>query len=137
MKDYDLIEHTADIGIKVRGRDLEGVFTKAAEAMFDIIAESCKQCDKSRELSVKIEAQDREELVINWLNELLSLSETKEMIFSRFQIVNFSESALEATIVGCPREYCKIKTEIKAATYHELKIEETKQGFQAQVIFDV
>ena len=56
---------------------------------------------------------------------------------STFNIDNLTENRLEATVFGHPRENYKIKTEIKAATYHALKIEETEDGFVAEVIFDV
>lgn len=139
MKDYELIEHTADIGVRVFGRDLGEVFINSAKAMFDIIAEPCKACDsiKLNNFDLKIEGEDIEELFINWLNELLSLFEAQEALFKEFNINSLTEKKLIATASGCPRENCKIKTEIKAATYHELKIEKTREGFMAQVIFDV
>ncbi|HOX55159.1 MAG: archease [Candidatus Omnitrophica bacterium] len=139
MKDYELIEHTADIGVRVSGSDLKQIFVKAALAMFDIIAEPCKSCDsiKLNKFDIKIEGQDREELLVNWLNELLSLFDAKEVLFKEFKIDTLSETGLVAIIFGCPRENCKIKAEIKAATYHELKIEKIDNGFVAQVIFDV
>jgi len=139
MKDYELIEHTADVGIKVSGKDLKEIFIKAARAMFDIIAEPCSVCCKLKfkNIDIKEEAQDEEQLLVEWLNELLSLSEAKELIFDKFQINNLTQNQLVVVASGYPRENYKINTEIKAATYHELKIEETKDGFKAQVIFDV
>ncbi|MBM3251739.1 MAG: archease [Candidatus Omnitrophica bacterium] len=139
MKDYEIIEHTADIGIRVSGRDLKDIFIKAASAMFDIIAEPCNVCDKQelKESRIKKQADDQEQLLIEWLNELLSLSEAKEIIFHKFKINKLTDNQLEAVASGFPRENYKIKTEIKAATYHELKIEKTNSGWQAEIIFDV
>ena len=139
MKYYELIEHTADIGVRVSGGDLKQVFVNTAKAMFDIIAESCKACDslKLKKFDIKIESEDQEELLVNWLNELLSLFEAKETLFKEFKIDSLTDKQLIANAFGCPRENCIIKTEIKAATYHELKIEKVGQGFKAQVIFDV
>jgi SHS2 domain-containing protein len=139
MKDYELIEHTADVGIRITGRDLKEIFVKAASAMFDIIAQPRRKSDNSKlkDIDIKIDAQDQEELFIDWLNELLSLSEAKEIVFDRFSIKTLTQNQLEATASGFPRENYKIKTEIKAATYHELKIEKTNSGWQAKIIFDV
>ena len=139
MQDYELIEHTADIGVRIKGKDLREIFTNAADAMFDIIVEFCTDCNKlePKEFNIEISAENIEELIVNWLNELLSLSEAKNLIFNRFLFKSLSENHLMSVASGYPREKYKIKTEIKAATYHELRIEKTEKGFQAEVIFDV
>ncbi len=141
MKNYELIEHTADIGIRVRGSDLKGLFKNAALSMFDIIAER-KPCIRYqvsgiKEIIIRQRADDLEELFINWLNELLSLSAIKEKIFCDFSFKSLDERNLEAEVFGCDIKDYKVNVEIKAATYHELKLEESKSGWQAEVIFDV
>ncbi len=137
-KNYELIEHTADVGIKVKGNDLKDLFKNAASAMFDIIAEK-KEPKAAKQAKIKIEqkAENLEELFVNWLNELLSLSATKELIFSDFQINKLDENTLQAVVIGDDFKNYKVNTEVKAATYHQLKIEEAKTGWQAEVIFDV
>ena len=141
MKNYELIEHTADIGIKVSGKDLEGLFKNAGLAMFDIMAEEKQRTEnrgqRTEEIMIKQKAEDLEELFVNWLNELLSLSATKELIFSDFKINKLDENSLQAVAVGDSIENYRVNAEIKAATYHQLKIEEAKSGWQAEVIFDV
>jgi len=138
MKNYELIEHTADVGIRVKGDDLKGLFENAALAMFDIIAEEKNLEDKNKEkIKIKQKADNIDELFINWLNELLSLSATKEKIFCEFKFRNLDERNLEAEVYGCSIKDYKINTEIKAATYHELKLEKTGSGWQAEVILDV
>ena len=148
MKDYELIEHTADIGIKVKGRNLKELFKNTALSMFDIMAEKKLKVStrggfalgkKNEKLKIKIEqkAENLEELFVNWLNELLSLSQTKELIFNDFKIRRLEENELEAEVFGGHIKDYKVNTEIKAATYHELKIEKDKSGWKARVIFDV
>jgi len=139
LKNYEFIDHTADIGIRVKGRDLKGLFLNAAEAMFDIIAEppvsvQGKQIIKT---NVDLKADNSEELLVAWLSELLSLSYAKELIFYGFEIKQMDKNSLQAEASGINTEDCEIKTEIKAVTYHELKIEKTGSGWQAQIIFDV
>jgi len=138
LKNYELIEHTADVGIKVRAQDLKGLFVNAALAMFDIIAEK-KAAENSPPLKISLQekAENIEELFINWLNDLLSLSATKELIFWNFQITQLDKNIIKATITGYTFDNYKINTEIKAATYHRLRIEKTGSGWQAEVIFDV
>ena len=140
MKNYELIEHTADIGIKVGGKDLEELFKNTALAMFDIIAEKKRNTQysiRNTRYIVQQKADDLEELFINWLNELLSLSAIKEKIFCDFSFKSLDERNLEAEVFGCDIKDYKVNVEIKAATYHQLKIEEAKSGWQAEVIFDV
>jgi SHS2 domain-containing protein len=138
VKNYELIEHTADIGIRVKGKELKDLFRNAALAMFDIIAEKDKTAPAGQK-RIKIEqsADDPEELFINWLNELLSLSATKELIFSDFRIDKFDGKHLQATACGCDVGNFKVNAEIKAATYHGLEIKKNNSGWQASVIFDV
>jgi SHS2 domain-containing protein len=137
VKNYELIEHTADIGIKLKGKDLRGLFKNVALAMFDIIAEKKTGENKKQKIKIKQRADNLEELFINWLNELLSLSATKELIFSDFQVNKINERELQATGIGEDIKSYKVNTEVKAATYHQLKIAKTASGWQAEVIFDV
>lgn len=136
-KDYELIEHTADIGIRVRAADLEGLFEKTALAMFDIMAEGGKSSALKKKVRIEQEADKLDELLVRWLNELLSLSETKELIFSGFRIERIEKNILKAEAEGSDIKDYRINKEIKAATYHELKLEQTPSGWQAEVIFDV
>jgi SHS2 domain-containing protein len=138
MKNYELIEHTADIGIKVKGKDLKELFKNSALAMLDIMAEIGKsKVKKHQKIKIEQKADNLEELFINWLNELLSLSATKELIFSDFQIDKVDRNTLQATVIGEDIKNYKVNTEIKAATYHQLRLEKTSSGWQAQIIFDV
>jgi SHS2 domain-containing protein len=138
MKNYELIEHTADIGIRVKAKTLKDLFKNAALAMFEIIAQKQEaKITKSQKIKIKQKADNQDELFINWLNELLSLSATKELIFSDFRISKLNEKNLEATAIGERMKNYKVNTEIKAATYCELELKESKSGWEAEVIFDV
>ncbi|MFH1202561.1 MAG: archease [Candidatus Omnitrophota bacterium] len=141
MKNYEQIEHTADICIRVKAKDLKELFKNSATAMFEIMAEKkpdtrCQMPD-TRNITVKQKADNLEELFINWLNELLSLSAAKELIFSDFKIEKLDKNNLQATAVGEDMNNYRVNTEIKAATYHQLQLRELKSGWQAEVIFDV
>jgi SHS2 domain-containing protein len=140
-KSYEILEHTADIMIRVRARDLKTLFSRTSRAMFDLIAERKKalaagNADKV-ELKVSQKAGNLEELFINWLNELLSLSASLNFIFSEFRIKSLSENSLEATVIGEKSGNYRINREIKAATYHQLKITKSGKDWKVEVIFDV
>jgi SHS2 domain-containing protein len=137
-KRYQFLEHTADVCVKVYGKDLKTLFKNSAIALFEIIAEKKHQkLSQAKQVIIKKSSGNIEELLINWLGELISLSETKDLIFNKFKIAKLTDKRIEAIVSGAKREDYRIKTEVKAATYHELSIEKTKTGWQAQVIFDV
>lgn len=137
-KNYSLIEHTADIGIKVRGRTKNELFKNSALAVFDIIAEKKPAKNKiRRNITVKLKADSLGSLLIEWLNELISLSGARRLIFEHFKILSLEDNQLKAIISGVPDKDYRVNVEIKAATYHQLKIKKTVGGWLAEVIFDV
>ncbi|MDD5432818.1 MAG: archease [Candidatus Omnitrophica bacterium] len=137
-KDFELIEHTADVGIRVKAKDLVGLFSKSGLALFQISAEKLPAKDKEKhKIIVALKANNIEELFINWLNELLSLSAVECLIFEGFEISKVDENCIEVVAIGVDIKNYKVNTEIKAATYHELKVEKTGSGWVAEVIFDV
>ena len=141
MKKFELIGLTADVGIVAYGRDIKELFCNAAEGMFSIITDKKIKSEKLKIKNVEGEAKDREELLIKWLNELLFLAATKYLTFSRFDINNIDDVFLSAQVYGRPiKSPEEIQTEIKAATYHQLKItppDARKSLWQARVVFDI
>ncbi len=134
---FEIIDHTADIGIRAYGRDEKELFANSAYAMFSIIAELDGVAESiSRE--VEIGADDQEELLAVWLNELLYLFDVDHIIFKGFEVIELGEQRLKATARGerVNLSRHKLKTQVKAATRHMLKIEK-EDGFKAQIIFDV
>lgn len=141
MKNYEILEHTADIRVRIYGKTIKELFKNAALALFGIIVgyKSKPQIEKE----VKLEAEAMEELLVNWLNELISLFYAEKFLPASFKITIENKErfmALDAKIKGedfNPYENKKINTEIKAATYCNLKIEKNKKGFNTEVVFDV
>ena len=138
--DFQVIEHTADVGISVRASTREDLFSKASLAMFALMAERKNNAPAqlhSQIISVRLSAANREELLVNWLNELLSLSAVRGVVFSSFAFEKLSDTELAASAIGEALEHYRINTEIKAATYHELSVENNQHQWKARVIFDV
>ena len=138
MKKYDIVEHTADIGIKAYGSTLKELFEHSARGLFDIIAD-LDGLKPSTSIKVKLEAVNTEELLVSWLDELIYNFYTKNIIFSEFKITALSDKRLEAEVFGkhIGNRKSRLKTEVKAATYHGLKIDKTKGRYEVQIIFDV
>jgi SHS2 domain-containing protein len=141
VKKYEILEHTADIRVRIYGKTIKDLFKNAALALFGLIAEYKPRLKKEKE--IKLEAQNQEELLVNWLNELISIFYAYKFLPASFKIIIKKENdfvALDGKIKGedfDPYENKKINMEIKAATYYNLKIEKGKGGFVAEVVFDV
>jgi len=84
---------------------------------------------------VEVQGSDSESLLVNWLNELLYLHETEQQVYTDFDIQELTSTCLKATVFG--GETQEVQLIIKAATYHNLSIRQTKSGYQATVVFDV
>ena len=138
MRRYEIVDHTADIGIKAYGKDMKELFENAAYGMFDIIAD-LEGLKASISVEIESKAPNYEELLINWLDDLIYNFYTKGIIFSEFNIGYLDSRHIEASVrgkhVGDNRS--RLKTEIKAATFHELEIKETDKGYEVQIIFDI
>jgi SHS2 domain-containing protein len=137
VPDFEIIDHTADIGIVVHGGDLTETFANAAYAMFSLIAD-LSSVDEAICHEVEASADDLEGLLVGWLNELIYLFDVENIIFKRFELTELTGIILKAKCYGekvDPSRH-KLKTGIKAATSHMLKIEK-KDGFRAQVLFDI
>jgi len=137
-KDYEIIEHTADIGIRVKGKTLKELFINAGLSLFEVSSRKQFTKDKKHtDITIKQKASSIEELFVNWLNELISLSSARGLIFHNIKIYKVDKNILEATCTGSDIENYKVNIEIKAATYHQLSIKENESGWQAEVILDV
>ena len=137
-KDFEFIDHTADISILAYGADMKQVFANAARGLFSIITE-LDSVAETKKRDIRVTAPDREALLVNWLNELIYLFEVKEMLFTRFEITTITDTGLRAKAFGEKINLAKheLKTQVKATTYHMLKIEQYEDGYRAQVIFDL
>lgn len=138
MTAFETMEHTADIGIRAFGSTEAEVFQNAATGMFSLIAE-LDDVLETRDFAIEVDAEDRETLLVAWLNELLYLYDSNDMLMRRFELSELEETSLKGRAFGEPIDMGRhrLKTDIKAATYHMLKLKEDADGWRAEVIFDV
>jgi len=138
MKNYEVLEHTADIGIRVKASSLESLFKNAGLAITNLSAEKQKTfIPEKHRIVIEQKADNVEELFVNWLNELLSASSAEGLIFEDIKINQINENFVDAIAVGTDRRNYKTNIEIKAATYHQLKVQKSGSYWLAEVIFDV
>jgi len=141
MKEFEIIDHTADIGLIAYGKNKEEVFINAAKGMFEIISGGTKNLKENFYDKIKLEADNLEGLLFAWLNELLYIGETKLIILNKFKIKELSDFQIKAEVEGkkINPPSVKIEKEIKAATYHHLEIKKDEESglWRAQIIFDI
>jgi len=143
MKPYEIIDHTADVGLKANGATLKELFENAAKGMFEIIGGAglvkAERLKLKREIRIKKEVEALEELLVDWLSELLYIFNRDKVLFSAFEISELNNDGLSGKASGIKTDSTdtRLQTEIKAVTFHNLKIEENKNGFSSTIIFDV
>lgn len=137
MPRFEVIDHTADVGIIAYGKDLKEAFANAAYGMFSQIAD-LDEVNENISREVDIKSSDQEALLVDWLNELLYLFDVQHIIFNRFEITDMTQNRLKAKVYGEKIDTSRhqLKTAVKAATYHMLKIER-KNRVRVQFILDI
>lgn len=141
MKRFKFIEHTADEAVLVFGGSLKELFVSAALAMNSVLV-SKKQNRKApclKEVSFKKTAESIEDLLKLWLDELLYVYSSDKLILKRIKSLKISGLEFEAAVLfdDFDKDYYEAKSEIKAVTYHELKVEKIRGRWRARIIFDV
>ena len=136
-KDFEIVDHTADVGIIAYGADISQAFVNAARALFSLITE-LDDVGEILHRDIELVAPDQESLLVKWLNELICLFDTENIVFKRFDITKLNNSQLKARSYGEKIDSSKhrLKTGVKAATYHMLKVDKG-DGCKVQVLFDI
>ena len=136
-KEFEIVNHTADVGIIAYGADIRQAFANAARALFSLITE-LDDVSEVLHRDIEITASDQESLLVEWLNEFIYLFDTEHILFNRFDITKLNHTQLKARNYGekVDRSKHKLKIGVKAATYHMLKVDQGN-GCQIQVLFDI
>ncbi|MDI6815252.1 MAG: archease [Dehalococcoidales bacterium] len=136
-KDFEIINHTADVGIIAYGADIKQAFANAAKALFSLITELDDVAEVLHR-DIELTAPDEESLLVEWLNELIYLFDAEHIIFKRFDIIKLNNTQVKARSYGEKVDSLKhkLKIGVKAATYHMLKVDKG-DGCKVQVLFDI
>ena len=136
---YEIVEHTADVGLRVFGKDLKELFSNAAYGLFDLIVADLGTIRPEQAVSLTVEAEDVEDLFADWLRELLYLCNAERWLFSKFEVLDSDSKRLKARCWGESYDASRHawEMEIKAVTVHRLRVERVEAGWRAQVIFDI
>ena len=135
---YQIIDHTADLGIVVKGANIKDLFVNAADAMMDLMVKA-DISDKGAKRAVSVEAEDFPDLMVRWLGEILYLLDGEHLLVISTEIQSISPMQLQSTLRVVPfkRGHHEILREIKAVTYHQISVEKKNDGWEARIIFDI
>lgn len=135
---YETFEHTADIGLRVQAADLNHLFEDAARALFSVIVANPEAIQPVQQVEIRLRGNQRDDLLFDWLAELLYIFDTRRIVFGQFS-VQVDDDGLTATAHGEPidRKRHQVDNEVKAITYHGLKVEHENDSWLAEVIVDI
>jgi SHS2 domain-containing protein len=135
---YEVFDHTADLGLRIRAASKEELFADAGQALYSVIVENLSEVRPLEEQTIQISGQDTDYLLFDWLTELLFLFETRRLLLSQFDIRLDSEG-LKGVCRGEPFDpgRHRLEHEVKAITYHGLKVVSDQKGWLAEVIVDI
>lgn len=135
---YEFFEHTADLGLRVRAHDLNGLFRDAATGLFAMVVEELPRRRPTSSRAISVRGRRHDYLLFDWLNELLYVFDTERLLLGGFE-TEVSESGIVATASAWPwdERFDRPLHEVKAITYHALRVEPVEEGWLAEVIVDI
>ncbi len=137
MQPFEIIDHTADIGLAARGATREELFANAALGMMSIIGDA-ENINEAETRPVRVTADDPAALLAAFLGELLFLLEVDRFVTRRVDVESVTDTNVRATAHGEPLgPHHELETEIKAVTHHDLSVEQRGDTWHATVLFDV
>jgi len=136
-KRFEILDHTADVGLIAYGLDLKQVFANAALGLSSIIVD-LKGVKEVISRDVEVTAADWEELLVKWLNELIYLFDVEHILLKRAEITSLTRTRLKARVYGekVDTSRHRLKIGVKATTYHMLNIDRD-DGYKVRVLFDI
>jgi SHS2 domain-containing protein len=140
---YEIFEHTADFGIRARAETLDALFVEAAKGLFSIMLANPDSVRAIVEVPFRVDSDDAEGLLHGWLGELLYMFTARRLALTDFSVRIDGSPPIFSGLIGSARgepidpSRHEIDVEVKAITWHGLKIEQDAGGWMAEVIVDV
>jgi SHS2 domain-containing protein len=137
MEKFKFLEHTADIKFQAFGKNIEEAFENSALAMFNSMFEG--KVNKKKNFKINIKGKDFENLLYNFLEELLFLFDSERFFLASIKNIKIDKKnfKLNAEVFGDDAKNYEIHLDIKAITYNEMFVKKDKGGWTAQVVVDV
>lgn len=136
MKYKFIKDLTSDVMFEAYGKSLKELFENAALALSSVMC-NLKKVEAKKAKNIEIKANTVEELVVDWLQEIIALVDTEEMFFSKFEIKKISEKSLKAKVYGEEIKPGLGETVVKAVTNYGFKFGESKGNYKVRVSLDI
>jgi SHS2 domain-containing protein len=138
MAEFELLEHTSDVGVLARGRTRDEALIAASQGLVSILVNP-SNFKPLEERYFKATGRDEAAQVINWLNEILFFFDTEGMVFVEFKIQSWSSNEIVGHAKGerLDIDRHEFRTAVKAATYHQFESHQTPGGWEIRVFVDV
>ena len=135
---HETFEHTADLGLRIAAADLDTLFVEAAEALFETIVPDLASVRLDRRVDIALTGNELDYLLFDWLRELLYRFDAEHLLLAKFE-AHVTEQGLTGSAWGEPLDRARhtLEHEVKAITYHGLRVEPAKEGWLAEVIVDI
>jgi SHS2 domain-containing protein len=135
---FEILEHPADIGLKVYGRTLAELFMYSGHGLVAIALEP-QDSGSSERIPLTVQGTDREDLLVNWLSEILYYMDAEGWVFRDFRIQKIGDNMIEGEGWGERRDPARHQhsVAVKAVTYHQLSVRKTEEGWEAVVYLDI
>ena len=134
-KGYKILEHIADVRVQAFGKTKEELFLNATRGMTTILRPKLKDKKEKIKKKIKVKSVDLNSLLVDFLSEVLYQIQTNKEIYNNVKFTNFSDTNLKGELIGNKVE--SFGEDIKAVTYHGLKIEKSENGFQSTILLDI
>jgi len=135
MKKFEILEHVSDLKIRAFGRTKEELFLNMLFGMSENLKPETKDGEKTKR-EIKIKSNELSTLLVDFLSEVLYLSQVNKEAYFEINFKKFSETEIEAELFGQKVE--RFNEDIKAVTYHKLELKQKEDGFwEAIVLFDI
>lgn len=135
---YEVLDISGDVGLKVHGETLEELFINGAVGLYSLITD-LSRVKPEKSINVNVYSESLDGLFVGWLNEIIFQFDTYGFIGKKVKIESLTENRIEAIIYGkdFDPEHHERGLLLKAATYHNLKLEKRNGIWRAEVIFDI
>ena len=135
---YEILEHPADVGLRVYGRTLAELFVHGGHGLTAIALEA-EDSGSTERVSLSAQGADLEDLLVNWLSEILYYMDAEGWVFRDFRIQKIGDKVIEGEGWGERRDPARQQhsVAVKAVTYHQLSVRKTEEGWEAVVYLDI
>ncbi len=138
QKKYRLMTRQSELAVKVVGNSQADLFANSGFALFDVMT-NVEKIEIKERLPLEVEGVDRDDLMVNWMRELLYLYQGSGYLLREFQVREVKDTLVKADVCGekIDPDRHEIKKEVSAVAYHQSRMEKTGNQWTAQLVFEV